>query len=112
MGSTGSCGRGFERAGIFLDRISGFFWINRIGVGDEGAGGTRLGQAWYFWEGPPIDVGGCGVGLGLAHEEEAGGFVLGFLVFEVGVGVGDDAGAGVEVDGVVLADGGADGDVD
>ena len=51
------------------------------------------------------------MGLGLAHEEEAGGFVLGFLVFEVGVGVGDDAGAGVEVDGVVLADGGADGDV-
>ena len=46
------------------------------------------------------------------HEQEAGGFVLGFLVFEVGVGVGDDAGAGVEVDGVVLADGGADGDVE
>ena len=46
------------------------------------------------------------------HEQEAGGFVLGFLVFQVGVGVGDDAGAGVEVDGVVLADGGADGDVE
>ena len=46
----------------------------------------------------------------MAHEEEAGGFVLGFLVFEVGVGVGDDAGTGVEVDGVVLADGSADGD--
>ena len=36
--------------------------------------------------------------------------MLGFLVFEIGVGVGDDAGTGVEVDGVVLADGGADGD--
>lgn len=50
--------------------------------------------------------------LRLAHEQEARGFVLGFLVFEVGIRVGDDASAGVEVDAVVLADGCADGDVE
>lgn len=35
--------------------------------------------------------------------------MLGFLKFKIRVGVGNDAGPGVEVDGVVLADGGADG---
>lgn len=36
MGSTGSCWRCFERGGVLFDRIYGIFWINRIGVGDDG----------------------------------------------------------------------------
>lgn len=34
-------------------------------------------------------------GYGWPMRKEAGGFVLGFVVFEVGVKVGHDAGAGV-----------------
>jgi hypothetical protein len=44
--------------------------------------------------------------------EEGGGFVEGFVVFEGGVGVGDDAAAGVEVGVIVLEEDGADGDVE